>query len=84
MTIVELRSSIISDLNLLGTDALEHISKYVRRLTMLEQEQHTSATPARKVRITNRIRSLSGRFTVPTDVEYKDIKSDALEEKYCK
>ena len=84
MTAIELRSSINSDLSVLGIEALEHVSRYVHRLSM-----HTRVVPAtpvlpspRKVKITNRIRRMSGRFSVPVDADYKQLKADILEERY--
>ena len=61
MTAVELKTSINEDLNLLGVETLEYVSKYVRRLAMRARKRQKllSASP-RKIKISDRIRSLSG------------------------
>lgn len=85
MTAIELKTSINEDLNVLGIETLEYVSKYVRRLASHvrnRREVHT-AVP-RKVKISSHIRRMSGRFTVPTDIDYKTLKTDSLEEKYNK
>ena len=83
MTAIELRTSINEDLNLLGVETLEFVSKYVRRLASRARNRQkvVLATP-RKVKISSRIRRMSGRFSVPSDVDYKALKADMLEEKY--
>ena len=83
MTAVELRTSINEDLNTLGVEALEYVSKYVRRLALLARNrQKLLPSSPRKVKISNRIRRMSGRFTVSSDVDYKALKADMLDEKY--
>ena len=85
MTAIELKTSINEDLNVLGIETLEYVSKYVRRLALHvrnRREVHT-AVP-RKVKISNHIRRMSGRFTVPANIDYKALKTDSLEEKYNK
>jgi len=83
MTAIELRTSINEDLNLLGVETLEFVSKYVRRLALRARNRQkvVLATP-RKVKISSRIRRMSGRFSVPSDIDYKALKADMLEEKY--
>lgn len=83
MTAVELKTSINEDLNLLGVETLEYVSKYVRRLALRARNRQKllSASP-RKVKISNRIRCMSGQFSVPSDIDYKALKADMLEEKY--
>jgi hypothetical protein len=83
MTAIELRTSINEDLNLLGVETLEFVSKYVRRLALRARNRQkvVLATP-RKVKISSRIRQMSGRFSVPSDIDYKALKADMLEEKY--
>ncbi len=83
MTAVELKTSINEDLNLLGVEMLEYVSKYVRRLAMRARnhQELLSASP-RKVKISNRIRQMSGRFSVPSDIDLKSLKAEMLEEKY--
>ena len=83
MTAIELRTSINEDLNLLGVETLEFVSKYVRRLALRarNRQKEVLATP-RKVKISSRIRRMSGRFSVPSDVDYMALKADMLEEKY--
>lgn len=83
MTAIELRTSINEDLNLLGVETLEFVSKYVRRLAMrARNRQKVVLTTPRKVKISSRIRRMSGRFSVPSDIDYKALKADMLEEKY--
>lgn len=83
MTAVELKTSINEDLNLLGVETLEHVSKYVRRLALrARNRQKLLSASSRKVKISNRIRRMSGRFSVPSDIDIKALKADALEEKY--
>lgn len=83
MTAIELRTSINEDLSMLGVETLEYVSKYVRRLALRARgrQKLLSVTP-RKVKITDRIRRMSGRFSVPADMDYKTLKADMLEEKY--
>ena len=83
MTAVELRTSINEDLDILGIETLEYVSKYVRRLALRARNRKKllSAKP-RKVKISSRIRSMSGRFSVPSDIDYKSLKTGVLEEKY--
>ena len=83
MTAIELKTSINEDLNLLGVEALQNVSNYVRRLAMRARNRQKllSASP-RKVKISSRIRSMSGRFSVPSDIDIKALKADMLEEKY--
>lgn len=83
MTAIELRTSINEDLDLLGVETLEYISRYVRRLASRtrSRQKALSATP-RKVKISSRIRRMSGRFSVPSDLDIKALKADMLEEKY--
>jgi hypothetical protein len=85
MTAVELRTSINEDLDTLGIETLEYVSKYVRRLALRARNRKKllSAKP-RKVQISSRIRSMSGRFSVPSDIDYNSLKTDVLEEKYDK
>ena len=80
MTAIELRTSINEDLSMLGVETLEYVSKYVRRLALRARgrQKLLSDTP-RKVKITNRIRRMSGRFSVPTDIDYKALKAEMLE-----
>ena len=83
MTAIELRTSINEDLNLLGVETLEFVSKYVRRLALrARNRQKVVLTTPRKVKISSRIRRMSGRFSVPSDIDYKALKADMLEEKY--
>ncbi len=83
MTAIELRTSINADLDVLSIDMLENISKYVGRLASHARNRGTvNNTASRKVRITKRIRQMSGRFVVPADVDYKDLKADALMKDY--
>ena len=83
MTAIELRTSINEDLNLLGVETLEFVSKYVRRLALrARNKQKIVLSPPRKVKISNRIRRMSGRFSVPSDIDYKALKAEMLEEKY--
>lgn len=72
MTAVELRTSINEDLDTLGIETLEYVSKYVRRLALRARNRKKllSAKP-RKVKISSRIRSMSGRFSVPSDIDYR-------------
>ena len=81
MTAVELKTSINEDLNLLGVEMLEYVSKYVRRLAMRARnhQELLSASP-RKVKISNRIRQMSGKFSVPSDIDIKALKAEMLEE----
>ena len=83
MTAIELRTSINEDLNLLGVETLEFVSKYVRRLALrARNRQKVVLSTPRKVKISSRIRRMSGRFSVPSDIDYKALKADMLEEKY--
>lgn len=83
MTAVELKTSINEDLNLLEVEMLEYVSKYVRRLAMrARKRQKTLSASPRKIKISDRIRSLSGQFSVPSDIDCKNLKADMLEEKY--
>ena len=85
MTAVELRTSINEDLDTLGIETLEYVSKYVRRLALrARNRKKLLSTKPRKVKISSRIRSMSGRFSVPSDIDYKSLKTDVLEEKYDK
>ena len=71
MTAIELRTSINEDLNLLGVETLEFVSKYVRRLALrARNRQKVVLTTPRKVKISSRIRRMSGRFSVPSDIDY--------------
>lgn len=83
MTAVELRTSINEDLNTLGVETLEYVSKYVHRLALrARNRQKLLSSSPRKVKISNRIRRMSGHFTVPSDVDCKALKADMLDEKY--
>lgn len=84
MTATELRTSINSDLSVLGVDALESISRYVGRLATHARNQRTALPPSapRKIHISGRIRRMSGRFSVPADFDCKTAKADMLDEKY--
>lgn len=82
MTAVELRTSINEDLNTLGVETLEYVSKYVRRLALRARNRQKLSSSPRKVKISNRIRRMSGQFTVPSDVDNKALKADMLDEKY--
>lgn len=83
MTAIELKTSINEDLNLLGVEALQNVSNYVRRLAMrARNRQKTLSASPRKVKISSRIRSMSGRFSVPSDIDIKALKADMLEERY--
>lgn len=83
MTAVELKTSINEDLNLLGVETLEYVSKYVRRLAMrARSHQKLLSDSPRKVKISNRIRQMSGKFSVPSDIDIKALKAEVLEEKY--
>lgn len=83
MTAIELKASINEDLNLLGVETLEYVSKYVRRLAMrARHRQKLLSVSPRKVKISNRIRRMSGRFSVPSDIDYKALKAEVLEEKF--
>jgi len=83
MTAIELRTSINNDLSVLGIDALESISRYVNRLaTRVRSHRATTSTAKREIMITDRIRQLSGRFSVPVGFDYKNEKADILAEKY--
>ena len=85
MTAVELRTSINEDLDTLGIETLEYVSKYVRRLALrARNRKKLLSSKPRKVKISSRIRSMSGRFSVPSDIDYKSLKTDVLEEKYDK
>lgn len=83
MTAVELKTSINEDLNLLGVETLEYVSKYVRRLARrARSHQKLLSDSPRKVKISNRIRQMSGKFSVPSDIDIKALKAEVLEEKY--
>ena len=83
MTAIELRTSINEDLSMLGVETLEYVSRYVRHLaSRARSRQKTLPATPRKVTISNRIRRMSGRFSVPTDIDIKVLKADMLEEKY--
>ena len=82
MTAIELKTSINEDLNVLGVETLEYVSKYVRRLAMrVRNRQKLLSGSPRKVKISNRIRHMSGRFSVPSDIDFKAMKADMLEER---
>ena len=84
MTALELRSSINADLDIMSRDMLENISRYVGRLAS-HVRNHNNATNTiapRKVKISNRIRQMSGRFDVPADIDVKTLKTDVLTDKY--
>lgn len=81
MTAIELKSSIMSDLNNMGVDLLEVVARYVRELNM------RSATPAqtvvpRKLQLSDKINSLRGQFSIPSDVDTKELLSDYIIEKH--
>ena len=83
MTAVELRTSINEDLDALGVETLEYVSKYVRRLALrARNRKKLLSDKPRKVKISSRIRSMSGRFSVSSDIDYKALKADMLEEIY--
>ena len=86
MTALELRTTINADLDIMSVDMLENISKYVGRLAshVRNRKNATTAITPRKVRISNRIRQMSGRFDVPADADVKAIKADVLTDKYMK
>ena len=86
MTALELRTTINADLDIMSVDMLENISKYVGRLAshVRNRRNATTAITPRKVRISNRIRQMSGRFDVPADADVKAIKADVLTDKYMK
>ena len=42
----------------------------------------TTSTAKREVKISKRISQLSGRFTVPAGMDYKNEKADILAEKF--
>lgn len=84
MTALELRTTINADLDIMSVDMLENISRYVGRLAshVRNRKNATSAIAPRKVRISSRIRQMSGRFSVPADVDVKALKADMLTDKY--
>ena len=83
MTALELRTTINADLDIMSVDMSENISRYVGRLAShVRNRKNVSSTAPRRVRISNRIRQMSGRFTVPADVDFKTLKADMLTDKY--
>lgn len=83
MTAIELRTSINNDLSVLSIDALESISKYVNRLAArVRNHKTTDSTAKREVKISKRISQLSGRFSVPANMDYKDEKAEMLAERF--
>ena len=63
MTAVELKTSINEDLNLLGVEMLEYVSRYVRRLAMRARnhQELLSASP-RKVKYLIEFAKCQGSF----------------------
>ena len=85
MTAIELKTSINEDLNVLGIETLEYVSKYVRRLaSRVRSRREVHAAIPRKVKISSRIRRMSGQVAVPADIDYKALKTDLLEEKFSR
>ena len=84
MTAIELRTSINADLDVLNVELLEHVSRYVDRLASHVRRNQASAnkTEKRKIRISSHIRQMSGKFNIPDDVDYKELKADLLEDNY--
>ena len=83
MTAIELKTSINEDLNVLGIETLEYVSKYVHRLAWhVRNRREVHPAVPRKVKISGRIRRMSGQFSVPADIDFKTLKTDMLEEKY--
>ena len=84
MTALELRKAINADLDILSVDMLENISRYVGRLAshVRNRKNVNSSVAPRKVRISDRIRQMSGQFAVPADADMKVLKADSLMEKY--
>jgi len=84
MTALELRTTINADLDIMSVEMLENISKYVGRLAthVRNRNNATKAITPRKIKISNRIRQMSGRFVVPADTDIKAMKADVLTDKY--
>lgn len=81
MTAVELKSSIMSDLNTMGVELLEAVARYVHELSKPVSETPHSTT-TRKIQISDRINKLRGRFSIPTNMDEKDLIANYLIEKH--
>lgn len=81
MTAIELKSSIMSELNAMGVELLEVVARYVRELNT------QAATPAktvmsRKIQLSDQISSLRGKFAIPANMDAKEMVASHLTEKH--
>lgn len=82
MTAIELKSSIMSDLNAMSVELLEVVARYVRDLKTPAISPSQSSTAPRKIKLTDDINRLRGRFSIPANIDSKEIISDYLLEKH--
>lgn len=81
MTAIELKSSIINELNVMNVELLETVARYVRKLNKPATVSVQDITP-RKIVISENIKSLQGKFALPADMDAKDMKANYLTEKH--
>lgn len=64
---------------------LEHqLMEYAQRLVSVSQtasQTYVNAAP-RKIKISSRIRRMSGRYPIPDGTDYRELRASDLEEKY--
>lgn len=80
MKAVELKSSIMLDLETMNEDLLETVARYVRKLTKSTHSRQV-ATPY-KMHLSDKVKRLSGRFAIPADVDINALAADYLMEKH--
>lgn len=80
MTAIELKLSIMSDLNAMSVELLEVVARYVRELN--RPAEPAQAPQPRKLRISDSINKLRGQFVIPANVDAKEMIASHLMEKH--
>ena len=60
----------------------KQLTEYANFLIAASREPSISIAQPRKIKISDRIRRMSGRFPVDSDLDYRELRASELEEKY--
>jgi hypothetical protein len=82
MTTVELRTSIVSDINLMNAEMLESVSRYIKRLTSHRRNLATHSTDRHETAM-QFMKNLSAKGGNPVPTDERGIEA-LLGEKYDK
>lgn len=72
MTAIDLKVSIMSDLNTMSVELLEDVARYVRKLNTQVATPAQTAMP-RKLQLSDQINSLRGKFVIPANMDAKEM-----------